>query len=594
MPLIELDDVVLAPRSTATQAVAGEALRLPRVSATLSARSLLGWQLRFEQLHVDGAALEVRRNSAGRLFVAGIELRAGPGEEGSAGTDWLLAQHEIAVRNGRLRWIDEQRAAPPLELVAVDLVLRNGLAGHELRLDATPPPPIGRRFTLKGEFRQPLLAQRSDWRRWSGTAFAELPQADAAALAPWLPALPVEVPQGEGALRAWVEVAAGEVKSVQADVALRQVQLRFPGRTAQALPLERLQGRVSAARDGRTLRFTAEQLSFASGNIDWPATRWNLTLRERAGARRAGGGRCFFGHCAVVRRRRVHGRPARHRRAGDAGRATAARPGREAAARRIVAERPSQRSCRALGRAARCAAQLHAESAGHGAVDRRRAGGRRQPPRPPRLAQRHARHRGQRQRRPRATRAEQGRADLSRPVRAPRGRVRPLRHQAGVAHRAAVRGCTIGDRRHRHRHAVCQRRRAGPAHQGGVAQRQRGRVSRAAGAFRGSSTWWRSSRAAALRRWRATCRWACPRARGVMSSARCATAVCPAPPSPSKATCSTFRSCPTRRPARRSRWCPAASSASLLAPKTSSWPMCRAPTASRRRGRRSRASPASC
>ena len=283
MPLIELDDVVLAPRGGTTPSAAGEALRLPKVSATLSARSLLGWQLRFEQLHVDGAALEVRRDSAGRLFVAGIELRAGPLEEGSAGTDWLLAQHEIAVRNGRLRWIDEQRAAPPLELSAVDLVLRNGLAGHELRLDATPPPQVGRRFTLQGEFRQPLLAQRSDWRRWSGTAFAELPQADAAALAPWLPALPVEVPQGEGALRAWVEVAAGEVKSVQADLALRQVRLRFPGRTAQALPFERLQGRVSAAREGRTLRFAAEQLSFASGSIDWPATRWNLALRERAG-----------------------------------------------------------------------------------------------------------------------------------------------------------------------------------------------------------------------------------------------------------------------------------------------------------------------
>jgi uncharacterized protein (TIGR02099 family) len=293
MPLIELDDVVLAPRVTNAgsgealrlpNAGGGEALRLPRVSATLSARSLLGWQLRFEQLHVDGAALEVRRDPAGRLFVAGIELRAGTADDDKegAGADWLLAQHEIAVRNGHLRWIDEQRGAPPLELSAVDLVLRNGLTGHELRLDATPAPQVGQRFTLQGKFRQPLLAQRSEWRRWSGTAFAELPQADAAALRAWLPAFPVEVPQGEGALRAWIELAAGEVKSVQADLALRQVQLRFPGRTAEVMPVERLQGRISAARDGRTLRFAAEQLSFASGSIDWPATRWNLTLRERA------------------------------------------------------------------------------------------------------------------------------------------------------------------------------------------------------------------------------------------------------------------------------------------------------------------------
>jgi uncharacterized protein (TIGR02099 family) len=297
MPLIELDDVVLAPRHAAAPAAgealrlpnagSGEALRLPRVSATLSARSLLGWQLRFEQLHVDGAALEVRRDSAGRLFVAGIELRAGPADDDSAGTDWLLAQREIAVRNGSLRWIDEQRGAPPLELSAVDLVLRNGLAGHELRLDATPPPQVGQRFTLRGEFRQPLLAQRSDWRRWSGTAFAELPQADAAALRPWLSALPVDVAEGEGALRAWVEVDAGEVKSAQADLALRQVLLRFPGRTTQALPLQRLQGRISAAREGRMLRFAAEQLAFASGSVDWPTTRVNLMLREHEPTRRS-------------------------------------------------------------------------------------------------------------------------------------------------------------------------------------------------------------------------------------------------------------------------------------------------------------------
>jgi len=301
MPLIELDDVVLAPRNAAIPAAAGqplrlpsaspgEALRLPRVSATLSARSLLGWQLRFEQLHIDGAALEVRRDGAGRIFVAGIEIRAGTAADDAegAGTEWLLAQREVAVRNGRLRWIDEQRAAPPLELSAVDLVLRNGLARHELRLDATPPPEVGRRFTLQGEFRQPLLAQRSDWRRWSGTAFAELPHADAAALRPWLPALPVDVAGGEGALRTWVELVEGRLQSVQADVALRQVMLRFPGRTTQALPLERLQGRVSAVREGRTMRFSAERLAFASGSIDWPASRWNLALHEAAQTREGG------------------------------------------------------------------------------------------------------------------------------------------------------------------------------------------------------------------------------------------------------------------------------------------------------------------
>jgi uncharacterized protein (TIGR02099 family) len=286
MPLIELDDVVLAPK-TAPGDQAREALRLPRISAALSARSLLGLELRFEQLHVDGAVLEVRRDAAGRFFVAGIELKPGQRETTgeASGLDWLLAQHEVAVRNGRVRWVDEKSGAAPIELEAVDIVLRNRLRSHDLRLDATPPPATGARFTAIGQFTQPLLAQRSDWRRWSGRAYAELPRADAAALRAVLPALallPVQVEGGRGALRAWVELRDGQPQQAQADLALRDLTLRFAGQEPKALQLDRLQGRLVAERDGRMLKLGAESLAFASGEIDWPATRLTLALVERA------------------------------------------------------------------------------------------------------------------------------------------------------------------------------------------------------------------------------------------------------------------------------------------------------------------------
>jgi uncharacterized protein YhdP len=284
IPLIELDDVVLAPKSEGqTQ---GEALRLPRVSAALSARSLLGLELRFEQLHVQGAVLEVRRDAAGRFFIAGIELKPGQrettGEDG--GLDWLLAQHEVAVRNGRVRWLDEKSGAAPIELTEVDIVVRNGLVSHDLRIDATPPAATGERFSAIGRFTQPLLAQRSDWRRWSGRAYAELPRADAAALRAVLPALallPVHIEGGRGALRAWVELADGQPRRAEADLALRDLTLRFAGDEPKALELDRLQGRLVAAREGRTLRLSAQSLAFASGEIDWPATQLALTLTER-------------------------------------------------------------------------------------------------------------------------------------------------------------------------------------------------------------------------------------------------------------------------------------------------------------------------
>lgn len=289
MPLFELDDVVLAPRPGSSGS-GGEALRLPRISAALSARSILGWSVRFEQLHVEGAALELRRDAQGRVFVAGIEIRGGAAghEDDSSGSDWLLAQHEVVVRNGRVRWIDELRSAPPLELSAVDLVLRNRLGRHELRVDATPPAELGQRLTLQASLREPLLAARSGWQRWSGTAYADLPYTDAAALRQWLPALPLEVPAGQGAVRLWVEVVAGQPRSAQVDLALRDVLLRFPGR-AQALPLQRLQGRVSAVREQGRLRLSADQLAFASGAVEVAPVRWALQLQEHAAGSAATG-----------------------------------------------------------------------------------------------------------------------------------------------------------------------------------------------------------------------------------------------------------------------------------------------------------------
>ncbi|MDH4289472.1 MAG: YhdP family protein [Aquincola sp.] len=286
MPLIELDDVVLVPRGSGPSGAESEALRLPKVSATLSARSLLGLELRFEQVHVQGAALEVRRDATGRIFVAGIGISAHrdqAADEISPALDWALAQHEVAVRDGRVRWVDEQQVGTsPIELTGVDLVLRSGLTGHDVRLDATPPAAAGERFTLIGRFSRPVLARRGDWQRWSGNVYAELPSADSAAWRAYL-ALPFELSSGRMALRAWLDVSNGQAHSVQADVAMREIALQFKGRT-QALPLESLQARLTAERDGATLRLSAERLTFRSGPIEWPATRFALALHQPAGS----------------------------------------------------------------------------------------------------------------------------------------------------------------------------------------------------------------------------------------------------------------------------------------------------------------------
>jgi len=289
MPALELDDVVLH------DAQRREALRLPKVQAALSARSFIGLQLRFEQLLIDGATLDVRRDAGGRVFVGGLAVDAvGTGGDHAA-ADWLWAQHEFVVRGARVRWIDEQRApGEPLALSGVDLVIRNGIVSHDLRLDATPPPEWGDRFTLSGRFTQPLLAARGDWRRWSGTAHAQLPRARAGLLREHGVELPFAVEGGEGALRAWVEWQGGQWRDVTADVALADVTLRF-AHVAEPLRVTRLEGRLQAQNDDKRLRLAAEGLRFASDGVAWPATRGEITLRHAAPVAGAASASAFAG-----------------------------------------------------------------------------------------------------------------------------------------------------------------------------------------------------------------------------------------------------------------------------------------------------------
>jgi uncharacterized protein (TIGR02099 family) len=281
MPTLDIDDVVLH------DAQRREALRLPRVHATLSARSLLGMELRFEQLLIEGATLDVRRDVAGRLFLGGLEFkgRAAEGDDGAA--DWFFAQHEFVIRHGRVRWLDERAPASdagPLELEDVDLVVRNGLRSHDLRLDATPPTAWGERFTLSGRFTHGLLSRRGDWQHWSGQAYAWLPRARAQALREHV-ALPFRIEDGEGAMRAWFVWREGEATGATADVALRDVVVRFTD-PAEPLRLAQLQGRLLAERDlgltGERLRLSAERLHFVSDVVDWPATQGTLVLRRAA------------------------------------------------------------------------------------------------------------------------------------------------------------------------------------------------------------------------------------------------------------------------------------------------------------------------
>lgn len=274
VPALALSEVVLRdPRGR-------EALRLPRVSAALSVPALMSLQLRFQQLLIDGPRVEVRRDLRGHLRVAGMDLDGEAVGGGGDLADWFFEQHEFVVRAGVVRWVDELRAAPPLELTDVRLVVRNQLQRHELRLDATPPAGWGQRFTLMVQARRPLLAPASDWRRWRGSLHADLPQVLVSELRQHVD-LPFELAQGEGALRAWVDFDHGLPQGGTVDLALRDVSVRLAA-GLQPLALRQVGGRVVVERRSDGVRAQASGFGFttAQGAV-WPEGRMTLAWQQR-------------------------------------------------------------------------------------------------------------------------------------------------------------------------------------------------------------------------------------------------------------------------------------------------------------------------
>ncbi|MBA2721514.1 MAG: TIGR02099 family protein [Methylibium sp.] len=328
---IELRDVVLnepagtgaaptpAPSAGPTElqpsasAAVREALHLPRVRIALSPTSLLPgwdghWRLRFTQLRIEGARLELRRDAQGRIRLAGLPPQGEGGGDGRA-EDWFFSQPDFILEDATLTWFDEQRAAVPVVLSDVDLTVRNGARRHVLSLKATPPPDWGARFTLQGDFTQPLLAgtgggssgvlaRPGDWRQWRGTLQAGFAAIDLAALRPHAE-LPFGLESGRGALSTELDVRQARVLGARTELGLRDVVLRpdLQGQ-AQGQPLVfsemsgRLGGRLDRTVDGQPTggEIAAERFGFttADGEV-WPAGDARLRWRSGADGAVAGG-----------------------------------------------------------------------------------------------------------------------------------------------------------------------------------------------------------------------------------------------------------------------------------------------------------------
>lgn len=237
VPSFEVSDILLF------DAQGQEALRLPRVMAALSLRSVL--QGGFEQLAIDQPELDIRRDVNGHLWVAGLSTQASG--DGS-GADWFFSQHEFVVTQGLVRWRDQSRLgedAPVLTLSHVDLVVKNQWNRHDLRIDATPPQALGQRVSVRGKFHQAPWGRPGDVASWTGELFADMPYVDVSTVRQWLPMEQgVSVQEGRGAVRLWADVTHGQPVGVAADMALDAVDVHLG--ELKPLRLRHVQGRLGA------------------------------------------------------------------------------------------------------------------------------------------------------------------------------------------------------------------------------------------------------------------------------------------------------------------------------------------------------------
>jgi uncharacterized protein (TIGR02099 family) len=274
-PSFELLDVRLQDQA------GRDALVLPKIIATVSPRSML--QLGFEQLVIEQPQLDVRRNAQGQIVVAGFVLpQTSDNSTHSPIADWVFSQRELAVRSGSVRWTDELRGQPPLELSQVDVVVRNPRQRHQLRIDATPPTGWGERFSLMGDVSSPLFTKAGQWTHWAGQVYANFTRVDVLQLKRYAN-FGVDVSRGNGALRLWGQLDKGSLTQATADVALADVDVKLSPEL-QPLVMPTLSGRLSGQAVEGGLRVATQNLAFRTQDgIVWPGGNVSFLQTGRDG-----------------------------------------------------------------------------------------------------------------------------------------------------------------------------------------------------------------------------------------------------------------------------------------------------------------------
>jgi uncharacterized protein (TIGR02099 family) len=232
--------------------------------------SLWHGEPRFARLELASPRLLLRRDPAGRLFAAGLDIT--PKDADSRFSQWLLAQDRIIIRDAAIVWQDELRQAPPLALKNLNLLLDNGWRAHRFGLTAEPPAALAAPLDIRGKFSGDDVRRLS---AWMGEAYVHTDRIDLAGWRPWLD-YPIKLAQGGGALRLWLNFAEAKITAATADVRLSDTRLRLRDDLPE-LDLAGLSGRVSMTRMTNEFSLVTRQLTLATRDgVRLPATDFSL------------------------------------------------------------------------------------------------------------------------------------------------------------------------------------------------------------------------------------------------------------------------------------------------------------------------------
>ncbi|MFL6580045.1 MAG: YhdP family protein, partial [Burkholderiales bacterium] len=230
------------------------ALAFERVTTVLSWLSLISAELEFDSLAVYGPSLEVKRDVAGGIWIAGVAIKP-QDNSGDGFGRWLLAQRQVLVRDAAIVWLDEMRGAPKLSLDKVDFRLDRDGSMHRFGVSATPPSDVASPLLARGQFSG---SEIRDLPSWKVKIYAEISYADLAAAQAWIP-VPLELSSGVGSLRVWWELSGANSGVATADVRLANVRTRL-AKDRPELVLSEVQGRLGWMQKGDRNEFSATSL----------------------------------------------------------------------------------------------------------------------------------------------------------------------------------------------------------------------------------------------------------------------------------------------------------------------------------------------